>query len=204
MPDTVITVENLSKRYAIRHAGGRTRRRLPACPSGRRVSSLALAAQSCRLERRQWQWQLSISRSPTPDIFSTTEEFWALRDVNFEIKQGEVVGIIGRNGAGKIHAAQDPQPHHRADRGPHRIYGARRQPARSRHRLSPRAHRPREHLPQRRDPRDEARRDHSASSTRSSRSPKSRSSSTRRSNAIPAACTCAWRSPSRRTWSRKC
>lgn len=29
------------------------------------------------------------------------EEFWALKDINFEIKQGECVGIIGRNGAGK-------------------------------------------------------------------------------------------------------
>ncbi len=29
------------------------------------------------------------------------EEFWALRDINFEVKQGEAVGIIGRNGAGK-------------------------------------------------------------------------------------------------------
>ena len=29
------------------------------------------------------------------------EEFWALKDVNFEIKQGDAVGIIGRNGAGK-------------------------------------------------------------------------------------------------------
>jgi lipopolysaccharide transport system ATP-binding protein len=27
--------------------------------------------------------------------------FWALKDVNLEVKQGEVVGIIGRNGAGK-------------------------------------------------------------------------------------------------------
>ncbi len=43
---------------------------------------------------------------PSPEIpdfkpESYAESLWALRDVSFEVKQGEVLGIIGRNGAGK-------------------------------------------------------------------------------------------------------
>jgi len=37
---------------------------------------------------------------PRPST-SLSRDFWALRDINFEIKEGETVGIIGRNGAGK-------------------------------------------------------------------------------------------------------
>lgn len=33
------------------------------------------------------------------------EQLWALRDVSFTVEQGEVLGIIGRNGAGTVNAA---------------------------------------------------------------------------------------------------
>ena len=42
-----------------------------------------------------------ISDLPSPSSSLRDDEMWALRDVSFEVKQGEILGIIGRNGAGK-------------------------------------------------------------------------------------------------------
>ena len=40
---------------------------------------------------------------PAPSSLPSSPDdiIWALRDVSFEVKQGEIVGIIGRNGADK-------------------------------------------------------------------------------------------------------
>src|SRR5947209_2384927 len=82
MSDTIITVENLSKRYIIGHQRGKD-------------DGLRHAIE--RAVRAPLNWVRHGMRAQG----AKREEFWALRDVNLEIKQGEVVGIIGRNGAGK-------------------------------------------------------------------------------------------------------
>jgi lipopolysaccharide transport system ATP-binding protein len=45
--------------------------------------------------------QVRKSVHGTPEHNGDDDYIWALRDINFEVKQGEVLGIIGRNGAGK-------------------------------------------------------------------------------------------------------
>jgi lipopolysaccharide transport system ATP-binding protein len=73
--EPVIRVEGLGKRYAI----------------GERARYLALRD----VLARAFNAPLRLWRRPP------REHIWALKDVGFEVGQGEVVGIIGRNGAGK-------------------------------------------------------------------------------------------------------
>lgn len=44
---------------------------------------------------------LKVGQANDRSSKAISEYVWALRDINFEVKQGEVLGIIGRNGAGK-------------------------------------------------------------------------------------------------------
>jgi lipopolysaccharide transport system ATP-binding protein len=80
MNDLAIQVEDLGKRYRI---GG------PRESYGTfRDSLIAAASAPLRaLRGRGWGGQ--------------SRQFWALRDLSFEVRQGEALGIIGRNGAGK-------------------------------------------------------------------------------------------------------
>lgn len=43
----------------------------------------------------------SILRTPFRKEKLQRDEFWALKDISFNVKEGDVVGVIGRNGAGK-------------------------------------------------------------------------------------------------------
>jgi lipopolysaccharide transport system ATP-binding protein len=42
-----------------------------------------------------------LHRMKNPFQRAKSETFWALRDINLEVRTGDVVGVIGRNGAGK-------------------------------------------------------------------------------------------------------
>ncbi len=84
MNDIAIRVDNLSKRYRIGQ-------REPYKALRDVLTNFMFAP--FRQLKKSWQ---SASHNP-----ESKEYIWALKDVSFEVKQGEVIGIIGRNGAGK-------------------------------------------------------------------------------------------------------
>lgn len=86
MSDVVIKVENLGKRYRL----GLTE------VKHENFTSQLLALLKYPITNYKKLRRLNkFSNEDSEDVF------WALKDINFEIRKGEMVGIIGRNGAGK-------------------------------------------------------------------------------------------------------
>ena len=85
----IIEVENLSKRYLVGHQ---------AETRSRYVALRDVIARGAREFVRKAADMIHGRQIIQGD---EVEEFWALKDISFEVEQGEVLGIIGRNGAGK-------------------------------------------------------------------------------------------------------
>lgn len=84
---TVIKVENLSKQYRLGEVGTGT-------------LSHDLKRWWHKVQGKEDPF-LKIGEANDRTAKGSSDYVWALRDIDFEVKQGEVLGIIGRNGAGK-------------------------------------------------------------------------------------------------------
>ncbi len=87
MANTVIKVENLSKQYRLGEVGTGT-------------ISHDLNRWWHKIRGKEDPY-LRIGESNDRSKKGNSEYVWALQDINFEVQQGEVLGIIGKNGAGK-------------------------------------------------------------------------------------------------------
>jgi lipopolysaccharide transport system ATP-binding protein len=84
---TVIKVENISKQYRLGDVG-----------TGALAHDLNRTWHKLRGKEDPYS---KIGEANDRTIKGSSDYVWALQDINFEVKQGEVLGIIGRNGAGK-------------------------------------------------------------------------------------------------------
>ena len=84
MDSPIITVKNISKKYNITHQKG---------------GYITLRDILTNIFKNPLKFFKSKIRQVIG--IETKEEFWALKDINFTVEKGEVIGIIGRNGTGK-------------------------------------------------------------------------------------------------------
>jgi lipopolysaccharide transport system ATP-binding protein len=97
MSEVIIGVESLGKKYRIRHQGSARYIALRDVVADK----LTAPIRWIRDKRTPGYGSQSPGLSPQMPTPASREDFWALKDISFEVKQGEVVGVIGRNGAGK-------------------------------------------------------------------------------------------------------